>query len=59
MANRVMLEIEGVRYERKIAEYGECTCSRCDAREFCNDETDALCCSYHAYFTKLEEDGTV
>lgn len=59
MANRVILEIEGVRYVRKIAKAAEGTCSQCAVCEFCDEENDALCCSCLAYFTKLEEDGTV
>lgn len=60
MANRVILEIEGVRYVRKIAEgIAEGACSQCAVRKYCDQEEDALCCNYHAYFTKLEEDGTV
>lgn len=59
MANRVILEIDGVRYERKKAEYGECTCSRCSVCDICDKENEALCCNFRAYFVKLEEDGTV
>lgn len=59
MANRVILEIEGVRYVRKIAEGAEGTCSRCSVCDLCDKENEVLCCNSHAYFVKLEEDGTV
>lgn len=61
MANRVILEIEGVRYERKIAKSRswDATCSQCAVRNFCEQDLDDLCCNNYAYFTKLEEDGTV
>lgn len=59
MANRVILEIEGVRYVRKIAKGMQGTCSQCAVCDFCDEENDALCCNHNAFFIKLEEDGTV
>ena len=59
MANRVILEIEGVRYERKIAKGWAGTCAKCAVIDFCDKYDEAFCCNHNAYFTKLEEDGTV
>lgn len=59
MANRVILEIDGVRYVRKVAERWEETCSHCAIRKICLQDEDVLCYNNNAYFVKLEEDGTV